>query len=108
MIRSKSNFIFRSIDNVKNFEIFERLPIVFPRLDSLSLSLQDPHDLYILIILILPKMSRILKALTISIETPCKYEILDRFMLWLMDYMHTRDLDLVDIKLTDYKVCFCF
>jgi hypothetical protein len=82
--------------------------MVFPHLDSLSLSLQDPHDLYVLMILILPKMSRILKALTISIESPCKYEILDQFLLWLMDYLHNRDLDLVDVKLTDYKLYFCF
>lgn len=82
--------------------------MVFPHLDSLSLLLQDPHDLYILMILILLKMSRILKTLIVSIETPCKYEILDRFMLWLMNYMHTRDIVLVDVKLTDYKVCFSF
>ena len=93
---------------MKHLEIFERFPMVFPHLDSLSLSLQDPNDLYVLMILILPKMSGILKSLIISIDYPCKYEILDRFMLWLMDYLHTRDLDLVDVKLTDYKLYFSF
>jgi len=82
--------------------------MVFTHLDSLSLSLQNPTDLYILIILILPKMSQILKTMTVFIDTLCNYNILDQFMLWLMDYMHARDLDLVDVKLTDYQVYFCF
>lgn len=99
---------FSWINNVKNFVIFERLPIVFPHLRSLSLSLQNPQDLYILMILILPKMSPILKTLIVSIEAICNYAILDQFMLWLIDYMYTRDLDLADVKLTDQQVYFCF
>jgi hypothetical protein len=59
-------------------------------------------------ILILPKMSQILKTMTVSIETFNNNIIIDQFMLWLMDYMHTRDLDLVDVKLTDNQLCFCF
>jgi hypothetical protein len=82
--------------------------MVLTHLDSLSLSLQNPTDLYILIILILPKMAQILKTMTVFIDTLCNYNILDQFMLWLMDYMHARDLDLVDVKLTDYQVYFCF
>ncbi len=108
MILIKYYFSFRSIDKVKNFIVFERLPIIFTHLDSLSLSLENPYDLYILIILILPKMVQILKTMNIFIETPCNHNILDRFMLWLMDYMHTRDLDLVDVKLSGYQLYFCF
>jgi len=59
-------------------------------------------------ILILPKMSQILKTMTVSIETINNNIIIDQFMLWLIDYMHTRDLDLVDVKLTDNQLCFCF
>jgi hypothetical protein len=108
MMLLKYYFIYRSIDNVKHIILFERLPIIFTHLDSLSLSLQNPQDLYILMIFILPKMSQILKTMTVFIETLCNYNILDQFMLWLMGYMHTRDLDLVDVKLTDNQVYFCF
>jgi len=104
----KYYFIFRSIDSVKNFVVFERLSIVFIHLNSLSLVIENPNDLYILMILILPKMSQILKTMNVSIETLNNYNILDQFMLWLMDYMHTRDLDLVDAKLTDNQLYFCF
>ncbi len=59
-------------------------------------------------ILILPKMAQILKTMHILIETVCNYNILKQFMLWLIDYMHTRDLDRVDVKLTDYQLYFYF
>lgn len=98
----------QSIDNVKNVFIFERLSTVFSHLVSLSLSVQNPNDLYILMILILSKMSRILKTMTISIDIPYDYKILDQFMIWLMDYMYQRGLDHVDVKFTDNQVCFCF
>jgi hypothetical protein len=64
--------------------------------------------LYVLMILILPKMSQLLKTMNIFIETLCNYNILKQFMLWLIDYMHTRDLDRADVKLTDNQLCFCF
>jgi len=82
--------------------------MVFVHLDSLSLSLENANDLYILMTLILSKMAYILKTMTISIGTQCNYNILDQFMIWLIDYMHKRDLDLVDVKLTGYQLCFCF
>ena len=53
-------------------------------------------------------MTHILKTMHILIETVCNYNILKQFMLWLIDYMHTRDLDLVDVKLTDYQLYFYF
>ena len=60
-------------------------------------------------VLILPTMSKILKIMNITIETIYNYNIIDKFMLWLMDYMHTRDLDHVDFKFNDNnQLSFCF
>ena len=53
-------------------------------------------------------MRLILKSLIISIETAVDHEFLDKFMVWLIDYMHTRDLDFVDVKLDGQQLCFCF
>lgn len=58
--------------------------------------------------LILLKMAPILKTMSIFISTPYAYNILNQFMTWLIDYMHQRDLDLLDVKLTDNQLNFCF
>jgi hypothetical protein len=89
--------------------MFERLPLIFSHLESLSLSLVDSKDLYPLIILILPKMARILKRMNLSIEAHMHSDkILNEFMSWLISYMHSHDLEKVDVKHTDYQVYFCF
>ena len=59
-------------------------------------------------ILILPKMVSRLKAMDIFIESRCDHDILDEFMVWLVDYMHARDFNQVDMKLMDHQVSFCF
>lgn len=53
-------------------------------------------------------MSRILKSLVVSVEDVCTHTFLDQFMVWLIDYLHTRDLDTADVKLVDQQVSFCF
>jgi hypothetical protein len=89
--------------------MFERLPLVFSRLEFLSLSLVNPKDLYPLIILILPKMAPILKRMNLSIEAHIHGDIvLNEFMSWLIGYMHSHDLEKVDVKHTDHQVYFCF
>lgn len=89
--------------------MFERLPLVFCHLESLSLYLTDPKDLYTLIVLILPKMSRILKRMNLFIE-PYYHDdnILTEFMSCLIGYTHSHDLEKIDIKQTNNEINFCF
>jgi len=89
--------------------MFERLPLVFSHLEFLSLSLVNSKDLYPLIILILPKMARILKRMTLSIEGHIHGDVvLNEFMSWLIGYMHSHDLEKVDVKHMNSQVYFCF
>ncbi len=50
-------------------------------------------------------MARILKRMTLSLET---HVISNEFMSWLIGYMHSHDLEKVYIKHTDKHVYFCF
>ena len=89
--------------------MFERLPLVFSNLESLSLSLVNPKDLYPLIILILQKMAPILKTMNLYIESYIgEVIILNEFMSWLIGFMHSHDLEKVDVKQIDNQVYFCF
>ncbi|CAF3667765.1 unnamed protein product [Rotaria sordida] len=98
-----------SINDVSNFAMFERLPLVFCHLESLSLSLINPKDLYTLIVLILQKMAPILKTLNLSIEGHIHDVIvLKEFMSWLISYLYSHDLEKVDVKQTDDQIYFCF
>ncbi|CAF5063274.1 unnamed protein product, partial [Rotaria sp. Silwood1] len=98
-----------SINDVNNYAMFERLPLVFSHLDSLSLSLMNPNDLYPLTILILQKMAPILKTLNLSIEEYIhEVNILKNFMSWLIGYLHSHDLEKVDVKQTDDEIYLCF
>ncbi|CAF3696405.1 unnamed protein product, partial [Rotaria sordida] len=98
-----------SINDVSNFAMFERLPLVFCHLESLSLSLINPKDLYTLIVLILQKMAPILKTLNLSIEGHIhEVIVLKEFMSWLISYLYSHDLEKVDVKQTDDQIYFCF
>jgi hypothetical protein len=89
--------------------MFERLPSVFSHLESLSLSLVNATDLYLLVTLILSKVALVLKKMTLSIESYFhENQILNEFMSWLISYMHSRDLEKVDVKHIDSHVYFCF
>ncbi len=89
--------------------MFERLPSVFCHLESLSLSLVNPNDIYLLTTLILTKLSLILKKLTLSIEEHIHgNKILNEYVSWLIAYMHQRDLEKVDVKRSGFHVYFCF
>lgn len=89
--------------------MFERIPLIFSHLESLSLTLLNPKDLYTLIILILVKMSRILKRMNLSIEGFYHNDkFLNEFMSWLIGYMHLHDLEKVDVKQTNNEIDFCF
>ncbi|CAF2872833.1 unnamed protein product [Rotaria sp. Silwood2] len=98
-----------SINDVNNFVLFERLPLVFSHLASLSLSLVNPKDLYTLMILILQKMAPILKTMNLFVEAHMYgVGILNDFMSWLIGYLHLHELEKVDVKLTDDQINFCF
>ncbi len=88
--------------------MFERLPLVFSHLEFLSLFLVNFKDLYPLIILILPKMAPILKRMNLSIEGHIHGDVLNEFMSWLISYMHSHDLEKVDVKNINSQIYFCF
>jgi hypothetical protein len=89
--------------------MFERLPLVFSHLEFLSLFLVNVKDLYPLIILILPKMAPILKRMNLSIEGHIYGDVvLNEFMSWLISYMHSHDLEKVDVKNINSQIYFCF
>ncbi|CAF4553249.1 unnamed protein product, partial [Rotaria sp. Silwood2] len=88
-----------SINDVNNFVLFERLPLVFSHLASLSLSLVNPKDLYTLMILILQKMAPILKTMNLFVEAHMYgVGILNDFMSWLIGYLHLHELEKVDMS----------
>ncbi|UJR09034.1 hypothetical protein I4U23_013283 [Adineta vaga] len=97
-----------SINNVKDLLLYERLPMVFVHLDSLSLSIVNLDDLYLMITLLLFKMAQILKIMNIHIDAHYNTQNLDQFMGWLIYYMYQRDLSYVDVKLSDNHLSFCF
>ncbi|CAF3866220.1 unnamed protein product [Rotaria magnacalcarata] len=87
-----------SVNDLKNLAMLERLPLVFCTLESLSLHLVNPKDLYPLMILILQKMARILKRMSLFIDTyTIEANILNEFTAWLIGYLYSHELERVDM-----------
>lgn len=60
-------------------------------------------------VLILQKMAPVLKTLNVFVDANMgQGNILNEFMSWLIGYLHSHDLDKVDVKQTDNQVYFCF
>ncbi|CAF4804134.1 unnamed protein product [Rotaria socialis] len=98
-----------SADDLKDLAVFERLPLVFCTLESLSLHLANLKDLYPLLILILQKMARILNRMSIFIDVyTIEANMLYEFKIWLIGYLYSHELEKVDVQQIDNQIDFCF